>query len=110
MTAPRVLLLAAALAPYLALVLVDAWMHEKARTVPKVEQIFHGAAALLFGGFVASVFLRSDWAIVLLLAYVFCAGVDEIGFHRQLSAPERRVHFVSYAALALFIVAWRLVP
>jgi hypothetical protein len=45
-----------------------------------------------------------------LAAYVACAAVDEFGFHRHLSPSERRVHFVSYAALALFVVIWRLMP
>ena len=110
MIATRVLLLGAALAPYLALVTVDAWMHEKARRVPRIEQLFHLAAALLFAGFVTAVFLDSAAALPVLAAYVVCAAVDEFGFHRHLSASERRVHFVSYAALALFVTAWRLIP
>ena len=76
MTASRVILLGAALAPYLALVSVDAWMHEKARRVPRLEQLFHAAAALLFIGFVAAVFLESAAALPLLAAYVVCAAVD----------------------------------
>lgn len=110
MTAARAMLLGAALTPYLALVSVDAWMHEKARNVPRAEKFFHYAAALLFGGFAAAVFLDSGLALPLLAAFVFCAAVDEIGFHRHLSAAERRVHFVSYAALVLFVGTWRLLP
>lgn len=110
MTAARVMLLGAALAPYLALVSVDAWMHERARRVPRAEQLFHLAAALLFGGFLVAVFLESALALPALAGFVTCAAVDEFGFHRQLSAAERRVHFVSYAALTLFVVAWRLTP
>jgi hypothetical protein len=108
MTAARVVLLGAALAPYVALVSVDAWMHEKARSVPRAEQLFHYAAALLFGGFVVAVFVESAFALPLLAAFVACAAIDEIGFHRHLSPAERRVHFMSYAALALFIVVWRI--
>jgi hypothetical protein len=110
MTAARALLLGAALAPYLALVSVDTWMHETARNVPRAEKFFHYAAALLFGGFIAAIFLDSGLALPLLLAFVLCAAADEFGFHRHLSAAERRVHFVSYAALALFVGAWRLLP
>jgi len=108
MTAARVTLLGAALAPYLALVSVDAWMHEKARQVPRFEKVLHYAAALLFGGFAVAVFMDSAAALPLLVAFLVCAAVDEFGFHSQLSAVERRVHFVSYAALVLFIATWRL--
>src|SRR5262245_4871241 len=110
MTAARAILLGAALTPYLALVSVDTWMHEKARRVPRAEQWFHYAAGLLFAGFAAAGFLRSSNALPLLVAFVACAAVDEIGFHRHLSPSERRVHFVSYAALVLFVGAWRFMP
>jgi len=108
MTAARLILLGAALAPYLALVSVDTWMHEKSRRVPRTEQFFHAAAAVLFVGFVVAVFRDSAAALPLLVAFVACAATDEFGFHRHLLASERRVHFMSYAALALFVFAWRL--
>jgi hypothetical protein len=109
MTATRMLLLAAALAPYAALVSVDAWMHERARRVPGLERILHYAAALLFLGFIVAVFRDSSrLALGLLVAFALVAAWDELGFHRHLDPRERRVHFVSYAALALFIGAWRL--
>ena len=114
MNAARVMTLGAALVPYLALVSVDTWMHEKARRVPRAEQFFHYAAGLLFAAFACAVFLESAAALPLLAAFAVCAEVDEIGFHRQLSAAERRVHFVSYAALVLFVITWvgtwRLLP
>ena len=103
------LLLGAALAPYVALVSVDAWMHERARRVPRLEQILHYAAALLFLSFVIAVFRDSSGlALGLLAAFALIATWDELGFHRLLDPRERRVHFVSYAALGLFIGAWRL--
>jgi hypothetical protein len=109
MTATRMLLLGAALAPYITLVSVDAWMHERARRVPRLEQILHYAAALLFLGFVIAVFRESSpLALALLAAFALVAAWDELGFHRLLDARERRIHFVSYAALALFVGAWRL--
>jgi len=108
MNVARVMTLGAALLPYLALVSVDTWMHEKARRVPRAEQFFHAAAAILFVAFVAAVFLGSAAALPLLIVFVACAATDEIGFHRHLLASERRVHFMAYAALALFVVAWRL--
>ena len=108
MNAARVMTLGAALLPYLALVSVDTWMHEKARRVPRVEQFFHAAAAVLFVGFVVAVFRDSAAALPLLIAFAACAAADEFGFHRHLAASERRVHFMSYAALAIFVAAWRL--
>jgi fatty-acid desaturase len=109
MNAARVMTLAAALVPYLALVSVDTWMHEKSRRVPRLEQVFHAKAAVLFVAFVAAVFLGSPLALPLLIVFVCCAATDEIGFHRHLLASERRVHFMSYAALMLFVCTWRVV-
>jgi hypothetical protein len=108
MNAARLMTLGAALVPYLALVSVDTWMHEKSRRVPRAEQFFHAAAAVLFIGFVVAVFLDSRAALPLLIAFSICAASDEIGFHRHLAAAERRVHLMSYAALAIFVAAWRL--
>lgn len=107
-SATRMLLLGAALAPYVALVGFDTWMHERARRVPRLEQILHYAAGALFLGFVVAVF-RDAGAIApaLLACFAAVAAWDELGFHRALDARERRVHFASYAALALFIGAWR---
>ena len=103
------LLLCAALAPYVALVGIDAWMHERARRVPRLEQVLHYGAALLFLGFVIAVFRDSTrLALGLFAAFALIAAWDELGFHGHLDARERRVHFVSYAALGLFVGAWRL--
>lgn len=109
MNVARVMTLGVALVPYLALVSVDTWMHERSRRVPRAEQYFHAAAAILFAGFVAAAFLSSRAALPLLAAFLACAATDEFGFHRHLMANERRVHFMSYAALALFVVTWRLI-
>ena len=76
--------------------------------MPRAEQFFHAAAAVLFIGFVVAVFLDSRAALPLLIAFAICAASDEIGFHRHLAAAERRVHLMSYAALAIFVAAWRL--
>lgn len=107
MTTARVALLGAALAPYVVLVSIDAWMHERARQVPRTEQLFHAALAVSFAGFVVAVFAESRAALALLAAFVICAACDEFGYHRHLSRSERRVHFVSYAALGAFVVVWQ---
>lgn len=105
--ATRMALLGAALVPYIAMVSVDAWMHERARRVPRLEQVFHAAAAVLFLGFMIAVF-RSTTTLALSLFAVFalCAACDELGFHRHLAARERRVHFMAYAALGVFLGVW----
>jgi hypothetical protein len=99
--------LGVALLPYLALAGFDAWLHEKSRRVPRIEQLLHAGAALSLIAFIAAAFaavpLVAASAFVLFLG---CAGFDEFGFHRPLPARERRVHFASYAALGLFVLVW----
>jgi len=100
-------LLGAALTPYVALVSIDAWMHEASRQVPRVERWLHYSAGALFLGFLIALF-RDATGLALTLFGVFAALTvwDEVGFHRSLDARERRVHVAAYAALALFICAW----
>ena len=106
--ATRMLLFGAALAPYAALVGFDAWMHERARRVPRLERALHYSAAVVLLAFLVAAF-RGPGAVALALLALFAAitAWDEIGFHGPLAVRERRVHFVSYAALALFVGAWR---
>jgi len=108
-SATRTLLFGAALAPYLALAGFDAWMHERARRVPRLEQGLHYTAAALLLAFLVAVFRDAGGAALVLLA-VFAAVTawDELGFHGPLAVRERRVHFAAYAALGLFVGAWRL--
>jgi len=109
-TATRILLLGGALAPYLVLIGVDAWMHERARRVPRFEQGLHYSAAILLLAFLVAVFRGFDaLAVALLVAFTALTAWDEIGFHGPLARRERRVHFFSYAALGLFVGAWGLV-
>ena len=104
----RTLWIALGLIPYATLAGIDAWMHEKSRRVPKVEQLLHAAAGVLLVIFVAAVFGAHDAvAATAFVAFAIVASADEFGFHRHLSTRERTVHFASYAALALFVAAWR---
>ncbi len=105
--ATRLVLLAAALVPYAALAGFDAWMHEKARRVPRLEQVLHAVAALTFLGFVIGVF-RDIRLLALASLCVFAAvsAWDEFGFHAGLAERERRVHFAAYGALGLFVAVW----
>jgi hypothetical protein len=106
----RMILLGAALAPYVALVGIDAWMHERARRVPRLEQVLHYLAAALFLAFVVTVFRGADRiALPLFAIFVAVTAGDAIGFHRHLAPLERRVHLASYVALAFFFGAWRFV-
>src|SRR5690348_13620517 len=106
--ATRLLLFGAALAPYAALVGIDAWMHERARRVPRLEQALHYSAAVVLLAFLVAAFRGPGTVAMSLLAlFAVITAWDELGFHRLLAARERRVHFASYAALALFVGAWR---
>lgn len=105
----RILWMAITLLPYAMLAGVDTWMHEKSRRVPKVEKILHALAGVLLIGFIVCVFGGFDVAgIAAFVAFAIVASADEFGFHRHLSTRERKVHFASYAALAIFVMAWRL--
>jgi hypothetical protein len=107
MSATQLPLLGFALAPYLALVSIDAWMHEASRQVPRVERWLHYSAAALFVGFLIALF-RDVTALALALFGAFAAltAWDAIGFHRHLDARERRVHFAAYVALGFFLCVW----
>jgi len=103
----RMILLGAALAPYVALAGADAWMHERERRVPRVEQVLHYTAAVAFAGFGIAAFRESTRAALALLAvFAMTTAWDELGYHRQLDRRERRLHFASFAALALFLAVW----
>jgi hypothetical protein len=107
MTATRMILLCAALVPYVALVSVDAWMHERARRVPRFERALHYSAAVLFLGFIIAVLRDAIRPALTLLLFLAAATVwDEVSYHRHLDGRERRVHFASHAAFVLFLVAW----
>jgi hypothetical protein len=83
-------------------------MHERARKVPRIEQLLHAALAVAFTGFAVYVFLQRNAAATSWLAvFLVCLAYDEFGFHRRLAASERRVHVISWTALLFFIVVWR---
>jgi len=103
----RLLVLSIALAPYLGFVAIDAWMHEKARRVPRVEQWLHAAIALAIGTFFVLAFSGADIAAgILLLLSLPLMAVDEIGFHGHLSKRERLVHLAEGLSLIAFITVW----
>ena len=99
-----------ALVPYLAAAGVDAWMHERGRRVPRTEQWIHGGLALAMAAFLTAAFAgRPPVAWGALALFLALLAWDELAFHKAIAARERRVHAVSWAALALFVAAWWLV-
>jgi hypothetical protein len=104
----RLLWLSLGLVPYLSLAGIDAWMHERHRRVPRIEQALHAGLAIAIGGFLTGVFTqRTALAAVALAAFIALLVADEAGFHRGIAARERRVHVASWIALAGFVLLWR---
>ena len=106
---PQKGLLFASLVPYLALSAYDGWLHEKARRVPRVEQLLHAALALSAIAIIAGLFTHRAWLAVPALAVFAPAAIaDEWGFHGPLERRERRLHHVAYASFAgfLLVAAW----
>ena len=100
-------LLSVALVPYLALVLVDGWMHEKSRRVPRPEQWIHAGIFVFIAVFLVGVFLdRNTLALAALLAAIPCLALDEFRFHGGLAVRERLVHYGADLALAGFAGVW----
>lgn len=103
----RLLALSLALTPYLGFVAIDAWMHEKARRVPRFEQWLHAGIALAIGAFFVAVFLGANiLAGILLLVSLPLMATDELGFHGHLSRRERLVHLAEGLSLVLFVLVW----
>jgi len=107
MIATQLPVLGLALTPYLALVSIDAWMHEASRQVPRVERWLHYSAGALFLGFLIALFRDvTELALALFGTFTALTVWDAVRFHRDLAARERRVHFAAYVALALFVCVW----
>jgi len=103
----RNLWLGVALVPYLAAAGVDAWMHERGRRVPRVEQWLHAGLAAGMAAFLVAVFAgRPAAAGAALAAFLALLAWDEIGFHKGIAPAERRVHVISWLLLAVFVSAW----
>ena len=106
----RNLWLGLALLPYLAAAGADAWMHERGRQVPRVEQWLHAGLAATMALFLAAVFAgRIRVALGALAAFAVLLAGDELGYHAKIGIAERRLHSVSWLALAGFLATWWLV-
>ena len=84
----RLLVLYAALVPYIGFVAVDARMHEKARRVPRTEQWLHGGIIVTLGTFFVLAFSGAN--------IFYDALLPEV-------APADKLDRVSAMALAMFI-------
>ena len=103
----RNLWLGVALVPYLAAAGVDAWMHERGRRVPRVEQWLHAGLAAGMTVFLAAAFAgHPPVALAALAAFLVLLAWDELGFHKGIAPTERRVHVISWILLAGFVAAW----
>lgn len=103
----RIVWLAVGAIPYLGLVVVDAWMHERARKVPAVERVTHYLSAVALLAFLAGAFLaHRRLAVGSLAFFIVLIAFDELGFHKGISRSERRVHIAAYGSLAVFIAIW----
>ena len=104
----RVMWLGAAAAPYFTLAAIDAWMHEKARRVPRAEQALHAGIAVSLTVFFLCAFSgRQLFAGAALLAFAALYSFDEFGFHGGIAQTERRVHAAAMFALLFFVLAWQ---
>jgi hypothetical protein len=99
-----------ALVPYLAAAAVDAWMHERGRRVPRVEQWIHAGLAATMAVFLGAVFAAAmPVALGALAGFLALLAWDETAFHRTINREERRVHVFSWLALAAFVAVWLVV-
>lgn len=103
----RLLMLSLGVLPYLGCAALDAWMHEKHRRVPRVEQWLHLGIGVGIGGFLLAAFAANNAiALGLLIAGGIFMAVDELGFHKELAARERNLHAVAALALLFFVGVW----
>jgi len=94
--------------PYLIFAGIDTWLHERARRVPRVEQILHAGLAISLIVFLTAVFsARTMIALIALCVFIVLEIFDEFGFHIHLGARERGIHFAAYAALLGFVLTWQ---
>ena len=95
--------------PYLCLAIQDSWLHERARRVPIVEQMFHGTLFLSLLALITGLFLdHPRFVLPAVTVFGLAALGDEVGFHGTLARRERRLHFAAYSCYAGFIgvAAW----
>lgn len=93
--------------PYAAIAVYDFRIHDTDRRVPPVERACHAiviSSVLLFL-FLAAVAQNAGAAIVLGVLLI-AAVIDELVFHSDLDAHEKRLHNLGGVALAFCIGVW----
>jgi hypothetical protein len=99
--------LALALLPYGVLAGYDTWMHERARRVPRIEQVLHLGLGISLIAFLVGAFRgNTPLALGALVPFLGLLVWDAFGYHAVLEARERRVHAWSYLAFGLFVSVW----
>jgi len=93
--------------PYLAIASYDFWLHETDRQVPRVEGMYHAVIAVGILIFLTTATL--GWNLVATFALVILIGsavMDELLFHGNLKAHEKRLHLFGGLALVFCIGVW----
>jgi hypothetical protein len=102
------IILVAVLTPYACLGLYDGYLHDRARKVPKLEQLAHAVLGICMALFLFGVFRQhAILAAIALTVFICVYAVDEFVFHQGIGAHERMVHAAAMSALALFVLTWR---
>jgi len=93
--------------PYAAIAAYDFRLHDTDRQVPQAERACHATvitSVLLFLSLAA--LGKNLAAAVALVVLLLAAIVDEVIFHADLHAHEKRLHYLGGAALAFCIGVW----
>ena len=93
--------------PYLAIAGYDFWLHETDRKVPRTESFFHAGIIVGVVSFLAAAVLGHDrLAAAALVVLLLAAIVDEVRYHSDLDAREKRLHYFGGTALMFCIAVW----
>lgn len=93
--------------PYLAIASYDFWLHETDRQVPRSESVLHFAIAVSVAAFLVLAALGLNRAAAVALAVLLIAAlIDELRYHGELPAHEKRLHYLGGAGLAFCVSVW----
>jgi len=108
----RVVWLGLALMPFAALAGFDGWLHEKARSVPRIEQVLHAISALSLIAFVVLVFRALDAVAAAMFMDRFSYHQDRISAccHHMLDTNVELVSFCEYKARIRQVDSWERLP
>jgi hypothetical protein len=93
--------------PYIAIAGYDFWLHETDRVVPRLEGLLHATVITGVVSFLGLATLGKNLAAAVVLGIMLVAAVfDELGYHGNLDAHEKRLHWFGGAALSFCIGVW----